>query len=166
MFEAVNQSRSNAGWMFRDGPKDGLAVANDHRPEISLEQSLRAACGSITRSAAADGLHVRLGLQVSGAYLVAWRDWMVRAVSELVSNAVEHGFYRRQTGRVLVQVTYSPDAETQVVVSDDGWGFPAEPVIDGNGFRLLRSLGVLQIEANADPRSMRTVITLFVLAQL
>ena len=84
---------------------------------------------------------------------------VARAADELVSNAVEHGLYKRRRGRILVQVVARRNAGVEVSVSDDGWGFDGGQVVDGNGFHLLRQLGVLRLGKPPEPFVSEVAIT-------
>ncbi|MBN9509194.1 MAG: hypothetical protein J0I21_08780 [Alphaproteobacteria bacterium] len=84
---------------------------------------------------------------------------VLRAVDELLSNALEHGFYARQRGRVLVHVVGGAATGVQITVGDDGWGFGAGAIIDGNGFHLLRQIGELSLGRPSGVLWARTVVT-------
>jgi hypothetical protein len=45
-------------------------------------------------------------------------------------------------------------------VSDDGWGFDDSPVIDGNGFHLLRLLGDLHCGVSAGLSMAGAMVTI------
>jgi two-component sensor histidine kinase len=69
---------------------------------------------------------------------------LAMVLTELVQNAVEHGYpdQDRAAGRVQVRVTRGP-ARLQVVVADDGRGLPAGFAVDGSarlGLQIVRTL--------------------------
>jgi hypothetical protein len=48
----------------------------------------------------------------------------------------------------------------QISVSDDGWGVDSGPIIDGNGFHLLRMIGDLYVgTAKTAPFVAKTTVT-------
>ena len=66
---------------------------------------------------------------------------ILRAVHELVGNAIKHGMHMRLIGRIQVALTSGLDG-TVLVVSDDGWGY---------GRRFLPGEGLQLVEALAQP---------------
>jgi hypothetical protein len=86
-------------------------------------------------------------VEVEGACPATHERAVLRVLDELLSNALEHGFYNRQRGRVFVRVVSHEGASVEVSVSDDGWGFEPGCIAAGNGFRLLRTIGDLRFEA-------------------
>ncbi|WP_432521346.1 sensor histidine kinase [Kineococcus sp. SYSU DK006] len=63
-------------------------------------------------------------------------------LTELVTNAVEHGFGPGRGGSVVVKVEHTSDDRIEVVVSDDGVGLPADFQVgsSGLGTQIVRSL--------------------------
>ncbi len=63
-------------------------------------------------------------------------------LTELVTNAVEHGFGSDKAGTVVVKVEHTADDRIEVVVSDDGVGLPADFQVgsSGLGTQIVRSL--------------------------
>ena len=120
-------------------------------PEISFEAALLEVCNGVVASGRRRDLVVQLEVRVDGPYPRAHWKAVARVTDELVSNAVEHGFYGRQRGRVLVQVGCLGSVGIRVSVSDDGWGFDSGPIVDGNGFNLLRQLGDVRLVAPCAP---------------
>jgi len=138
-----------------------LAVPFDARElEVSFEERLRTRCEAVARSAAARGAFVRLGLQVDGVCPATHHNPVLRAADELISNSLEHGFCNCRSGRVFVQVASRAAVGVQIAVSDDGWGFGSNPIVDGNGFRLLRELGDIWFGASTSPFAAGAAVTL------
>jgi two-component sensor histidine kinase len=107
------------------------------------------------------GLIVRLELEFEGICPVTHEKAVLRLVDELLSNSVEHGFYARQRGHVSVRVIGRTGVGVQVLVIDDGWGFGPGPIIEGNGFHLLRQIGNLRVGAAA-PLVAKTAVTVHI----
>ena len=63
---------------------------------------------------------------------------ILRAVHELVGNAIKHGMHMRLIGRVQVALTSGLDG-TVLAVSDDGWGY-GRRFVPGEGLRLVEAL--------------------------
>jgi hypothetical protein len=124
-----------------------------------FEMLLLKRCKKIVASGRSGGLIVQLELRFDGACPVTHEKAVLRVTDELLSNAMEHGFYRQQRGRTFVHVVSRAQLDVQVSVSDDGWGFDKGPVIDGNGFRLLRQIGDLCFRAPRGPFVAKTAIT-------
>src|ERR1700736_5569287 len=123
-----------------------------------FERLLLESCERIVASGRSRELVVQLELRIEGFCPVTHEKTVLRVVDELLSNAMEHGFYNRQRGHVLVHVAGRAAVGVQVSVSDDGWGFDS-PIVDGNGFRLLRQIGDLRLEAAAGSFVSKTTIT-------
>jgi two-component sensor histidine kinase len=88
---------------------------------------------------------------------------VLRVADELLSNAMEHGHYARQRGHVFVHIISRVGVGVQVSVSDDGWGFDSGPIIDGNGFHLLRMIGDLYVgTAKTAPFVAKTTVTVII----
>jgi two-component sensor histidine kinase len=80
------------------------------------------------------------------------------ALSELVQNAVEHGYDAGGSGRVEVAVLVPAPGRLRVEVIDDGRGLPAEFDLDGSdrlGLAIVRTLveGELGGTLSLGPRS-------------
>jgi len=61
------------------------------------------------------------------------------ALTELVTNAVEHGLKGREQGEVVITATRGPD-RLEVVVADNGGGLPDGSVGEGLGTQIVRTL--------------------------
>jgi len=63
-------------------------------------------------------------------------------LTELVTNAVEHGFGSGRAGTVVVRVEHPAEDRLEVVVSDDGIGLPVDFQVGGSGLgtQIVRSL--------------------------
>jgi hypothetical protein len=127
---------------------------------VPFERVLLEHCERIAAGGSCRQLLVRIERMIEGACPVTHEMIVLRVVDELLSNAIEHGFYRRQRGRVLVHVASRATAGLEVSVSDDGWGFDSGPIIDGNGFHLLRQIGDLRFGAAAAPFVAKAAVTL------
>ena len=128
-----------------------LALGFDH----ALLQHCRSVLASVVRPDLTVELHLRT------ATLCPRPQWQTvfRVVDELLCNAVQHGFYCRLHGCILVELAALGAGGLSVSVSDDGWGFDSQPIIEGNGFRLLRLIGGLTIDrAHGDTTTVSVAI--------
>jgi PAS domain S-box-containing protein len=66
-------------------------------------------------------------------------------VNELVSNSLKHGFRDRDRGTVLVKLVRRDDRTVELVVQDDGVGFP-----EGVDFRNVPSMGLTLVSSLAE----------------
>jgi two-component sensor histidine kinase len=130
--------------------------------KIPFERLLLEHCEKIVASGSYEELIVRLELRCEGTCPVTHEKAVLRVTEELLSNSIEHGFYRRQTGRVFVHVVSRAANCVQVSVSDDGWGFDDGPIMSGNGFHLLQQIGDLGLGAAAGPFVAKTAITVVI----
>lgn len=133
---------------------DGLARAG------RLEAALLEQYEDILASYGTRSLAVRFELSLDGACPNTHHAAVLRVTNELLSNAVDHGFYGRQRGNLRVDVACRANAAVHVAVSDDGWGFDPGRVVEGNGLHLLRQIGELRFEASAAPFVTRVAVTL------
>ena len=117
---------------------------------LPLDQALKQHCSLTLAAIIDDDMTIELDVQVEAGCPEPPRHVAFRIANELLCNAVEHAFYRRQRGRVCVRVEGAGLDGIAIRVSDDGWGFGG-PIIDGNGFRLLRMMGVLLVGASSVP---------------
>jgi hypothetical protein len=129
-------------------------------PRRAFEGMLLEHCERIVASGRSRNLTVRLELRFDGICPTTHEKTVMRVADELLSNAMEHGYHDRQLGYIFVHVISRAGVGIQVSVSDDGWGFDGGPIIDGNGFRLLRLLGDLSFAAAAAPFEARTSVTI------
>jgi hypothetical protein len=125
--------------------------------ESLLEHSERIVAGGRSQD-----LVVQLELKFEGICPATHENTVLRVADELLSNAMEHGYYARQRGHVFVHVISRAGVGVQVSVSDDGWGFNSGPIIDGNGFHLLRQIGDLYIGAAAGPFVAKSTVTVII----
>jgi hypothetical protein len=123
-------------------------------------------CEGIVAGGHSRELIVQLELKFEGVCPASHEKTVMRVADELVSNAMEHGFYSRQRGQVFVHVVSRAGVGVKVSVSDDGWGFDGGPVIDGNGFHLLRQIGELCRGAAAGPFVAKTALTVIIPLQM
>jgi len=115
------------------------------QPSRAFEGLLLEHCERILTSARSQKLIMQLELRLEGICPSTHAITVLRVADELLSNAIEHGYYGRERGHVFVHVSSRIGVEVQVSVSDDGWGFDSGPIIDGNGFQLLRMIGDLYV---------------------
>lgn len=128
----------------------------------SFDQALLEHCEAVLRAVSRGSLVVLLDLTISARCPEWIRGAVFRIADELLTNAVEHGFYNRQRGRILVQLTARGLSELALCVLDDGWGFGRNPITEGNGFHLLRQLGELSVNARGNPYGARTAVSVVV----
>jgi hypothetical protein len=127
-----------------------------------FEKLLLKHCQRIVASGRSRELIVQLELRLEGICPTTHEKSVLRVADELLSNTMEHGFYGRQRGHVLVHVVSRASFGVQVSVSDDGWGFDSRAVIDGNGFRLLRQIGGVFLGAAAGPFVATTTVAVVI----
>ena len=131
-------------------------------PRPPFERVLLEHCETIVASGRSRELIVRLELRFEGVCPETHEKTVLRVADELLSNAMEHGFYHLRRGQIFVHVVSREGVGVQVSVSDDGWGFDSGPIIDGNGFHLLRLIGDLHIGASAGPFPAKTAISVVI----
>lgn len=130
--------------------------------EMAFDQALLEHGEAVLTAATRGSLAVVLDVVILANCPGPIRAAMFRIADELLTNAVEHGFYKRQRGRILVQLTARGLSELALCVLDDGWGFGHSPIIEGNGFHLLRQFGELSVNARSNPFGARTAVTVVV----
>jgi hypothetical protein len=133
------------------------------QPRRPFEELLLEHCERILASDRSQELIVQLELKIEGICPAMHETTVLRVADELLSNAMEHRFYRRLRGHVFVHLVSRAGVGVQVSVSDDGWGFDSGPIIDGNGFHLLRQIGDLYVEAAAGPCVAKTAVGVVIL---
>jgi hypothetical protein len=131
-------------------------------PRPPFEWLLLEHCENIVTSGRSRELVVQLELKFEGICPATHEKTVLRVADELLSNAIEHGFYGRQRGQVFVHVVSRAGVGVLVSVSDDGWGFDSTPIIDGNGFNLLRLIGELYFGAAAVPFVAKTAVSVVI----
>jgi two-component sensor histidine kinase len=119
-------------------------------------------CERILATGRSQELIVQLEFKVEGTCPATHEKTVLRVADELLSNAMEHGYDARLRGHVFVHVISRAGVGVQVSVSDNGWGFDSGPIIDGNGFHLLRQMGDLQIGAAAAPFEAHSTVTVII----
>lgn len=89
-------------------------------------------------------------------------DELVVAVSEAVTNSVEHAYRERPVGRVAVEVTVRVAGgfrQVDLVVTDFGRWWPGDPdPLRGNGLALIRAL-TADSAVETDERGTRVAMT-------
>lgn len=135
-----------------------LPLDRDHQTStpdgITLVRHCRDVLTAVLRPGQSAVLQVHAGAGASSRCCPA----ALRALDELLCNTVEHGFHLRLCGSVSVHASIPSARGLLLSVSDDGWGFGAEPVVDGNGFYLLRMLGQLAIGTNGSGRTAVSIL--------
>jgi signal transduction histidine kinase len=132
------------------------------QPRRPFEELLLEHCERIVASGRSQERIVQLELNFEGICPATHERTVLRVADELLSNAMEHGYYARQGGHVFVHVISYAGVGVQVSVSDDGWGFDSGPIIDGNGFHLLRQIGDLYYGAAAAPFMAKSTVTVII----
>jgi hypothetical protein len=127
-----------------------------------FERLLLEHCERVVANRRYQELIVQLELRFEGICPATHETAILRVADELLSNATEHGFYGRQRGHVFVHVVSRAGVGVRVSVSDDGWGFDSGPIIDGNGFHLLRQIGDLYMGASAGPFVANSAVTIII----
>jgi hypothetical protein len=131
-------------------------------PAGPFERLLLEHCERILSSGRSQPLIVQLELRFEGSCPETHEKTVLRVADELLSNAMEHGFYCRERGHVFVHVVSRAGVGIQVSVSDDGWGFDSGQIIDGNGFHLLRMIGDLHVGAPSGPLGAKTAVIVII----
>ena len=127
-----------------------------------FERLLLEHCEKIVADSRSREFMVQLEVRSEGHCPVTHENTVLRVADELLSNAMDHGFYSRQRGHLFVHVVCPPAVGVQVSVSDDGWGFDSGPIIHGNGFHLLRQIGELFLGAPAGPFLAKAAVTVVI----
>ena len=130
--------------------RDWAIAAKPKRTAFDI--ALLGVCGAVLAAMAPPGFTIQLHLKPSGECPTSHRHTVLRVVSELLGNALEHGFYARSAGRVSIGIVADDNGSVSVSVSDDGWGLGSDPVVNGNGFALLGTLGAVRL-TSTDARS-------------
>ena len=116
-------------------------------------------CNRVIARNSSPELVVQLEVRVDVVCPASHQPMVLWLIDELICNAVEHGFYNRRRGRLLVLVASHEPNGLEASVSDDGWGAGDSGIIDGNGFHLLRLMGDLRLGAACDPFTTKAAIT-------
>jgi hypothetical protein len=142
--------------VFQDGSRDSCPS------DRSFEQLLLEHCERILSGGRSQTLIVQLELGFEGSCPETHEKTVLRVADELLSNAMEHGFYCRERGHVFVHVVSRAGVGVQVSVSDDGWGFDSGQIVDGNGFHLLRMIGDLYVGPPSGPLGAKTAVIVII----
>ena len=133
-----------------------LAVSLDER--VDFDGIVDRLLGSLGDVAGA-GTRVRLSRQGSFGVLVAdVATPLVMVLTEVVQNAVEHGFPGSRTGRVTVSARRS-NRRVEVVVADDGVGLAPAFALDASdrlGLQIVRTLVQSELRGTIDVRPRRS----------
>lgn len=146
------------GPVLETGRRDNICLGSSGTLD-SFDEQLRMVCLRAVARFDRGDLIVHLNLVLDGVCPLDHREAVLRAASEMVGNAIEHGFYQRRQGRIDLWLTRADAPDTRLDVSDDGWGVHSNKVTEGRGFRLLHSLGKVSLYARAENtgRQMTTV---------
>ncbi len=108
------------------------------RSPEALEPRLRSLGRSVVELMCDPGQLITLEAKVEGACPRGLEEALVRVAHELIGNAVKHGMHVRLVGRIDIAVR-TVGRTTTMTVSDDGWGYAAQPV-PGEGLSVARML--------------------------
>ena len=149
-------------WNMPDSVKT-VTLRTSSQSGHPFEESLLEQCERIVADSHSQKLTVQLEMRLEGVCPTTHEKTVLRVVDELLTNAMEHGFWARQRGCVFVHVITRPGGGVQVSVSDNGWGFDSGTVVDGNGFHLLRMIGELYLGVSAvAPIVAKTTVTVII----
>ena len=104
------------------------------------------------------GAGSRVRLRRTGAFGILVADVatpLVMVLTEVVQNAIEHGFPGQRTGMVTVHARRT-NRRVDVVVADDGEGLPAGFSLEGSdrlGLQIVRTLVTSELRGTIDVRS-------------
>ena len=119
---------------------EALAASVDER--VDIDEVLGRVL-PMMNDVARPGARVAMRREGSAGVLPAERATpLVMVVTELVSNALEHGFAERSSGRVVIESTRSA-SRLEIAVVDDGRGLPATFSLEaatGLGLQIVRTL--------------------------
>ncbi len=137
-----------------------LALSRAEEPELSLEMlDLRGVVAEVASdlrlTAAGRDVSVRTVLPAAPMVLLGDRSQLIRAVSNLASNAVK---FSRPGGTVELRIAYD-DGAAVVRVVDEGIGIPAED-LPGLGSRFYRASNAVKAEIAGTGLGLRIVQTI------
>jgi two-component sensor histidine kinase len=134
--DALNQAmrRVSAIAVVHDTLSEGLSQNVDFDEVFDRVGMLAAEVASGTNQVIKPTLSGRFGILPS-----EYATPLALALTELVTNAVEHGLRGRNQGEVTITATRTPDRLT-VVVADNGGGLPGGAVGEGLGTQIVRTL--------------------------
>jgi len=134
--DALNQAmrRVAAIAVVHDTLSEGLSQNVDFDEVFDRVGMLAAEVASGTNQVIKPTLKGRFGILPS-----EYATPLALALTELVTNAVEHGLRGREQGEVTITATRSPD-RLNVVVADNGGGLPGGSVGEGLGTQIVRTL--------------------------
>jgi len=134
--DALNQAmrRVAAIAVVHDTLSEGLSQNVDFDEVFDRVGMLAAEVASGTNQVIKPTLRGRFGILPS-----EYATPLALALTELVTNAVEHGLRGREQGEVTITATRSPD-RLNVIVADNGGGLPGGSVGEGLGTQIVRTL--------------------------
>ena len=134
--DALNQAmrRVAAIAVVHDTLSEGLSQNVDFDEVFDRVMMLAAEVASGTNQVIKPQLRGRFGILPS-----EYATPLALALTELVTNAVEHGLKGREQGKVVITATRGPD-RLEVVVADNGGGLPDGIVGEGLGTQIVRTL--------------------------
>ncbi|MDO9714049.1 ATP-binding protein [Paracraurococcus lichenis] len=97
-------------------------------------QRLRALCEGLVMLLGSAEQAIRVGVLVAGRCPSPLEEIVLRVAHEFVGNAVKHGMYARNGGRIDVRLDCDGH-QTRLTVTDDGWGYVDQPAA-GEGLSL------------------------------
>jgi SAM-dependent methyltransferase len=118
---------------------------------FSVEFAVAALAERIKTAIDSRELAVRIDLSFDGICPAAYGTAVLWVAEELLTNAIEHGFYKRRRGQIFLHISTCIDSGIEILASDDGWGFGSELAVTGNGFLLLRQIGELSVNVRRSP---------------
>jgi two-component sensor histidine kinase len=134
--DALNQAmrRVAAIAVVHDTLSEGLSQNVDFDEVFDRVMMLAAEVASGTNQVIKPQLKGRFGILPS-----EYATPLALALTELVTNAVEHGLKGREQGEVVITATRGPD-RLEVVVADNGGGLPDGSIGEGLGTQIVRTL--------------------------
>lgn len=121
---------------------------------------LRELCAGLRGGPAVGRPFVQVDVVVTGTCPLGLGHVVRRVADELVSNALEHGFQPFGADVVRLEVIFSLKAGACITVWDSGPGFAADRIVEGNGFRLLRTMGKLTVVQVDTGTAVRMVLSI------
>lgn len=134
--DALNQAmrRVSAIAVVHDTLSEGLSQNVDFDEVFDRVMMLAAEVASGGNQVIRPVLQGRFGILPS-----EYATPLALALTELVTNAVEHGLRGREHGEVIIRATRTPD-RLRVTVFDNGGGLPGGVVGEGLGTQIVRTL--------------------------
>lgn len=147
--DALNQAmrRVAAIAVVHDTLSEGLSQNVDFDEVFDRVMMLAAEVASGTNQVIKPQLKGRFGILPS-----EYATPLALALTELVTNAVEHGLRGREQGEVVITASRGPD-RLQVIVADNGGGLPDGSVGEGLGTQIVRTLVEGELSGTIEWRS-------------